>query len=97
MSTQSFGGEYLHSDIPEMAAAYHFHIRQAHAYVDGNKRAAALASLVFLAINGVTSLPPPDELEAATLAVASGQMSKAELTEWFRVRLPSRGCTTNPW
>lgn len=35
MPMQSFGGEYLHPDIPAMAAAYHFHICQAHAYVDG--------------------------------------------------------------
>ena len=88
MPMQSFGGEHLHPGIPEMAAAYHFHICQAHAYVDGNKRTAALASLAFLSINRAKSLPPPDELEAVTLAVAGGQMSKAELTEWFQTRWP---------
>ena len=87
MPMQSFGGEYLHPSIPDMAAAYHYHICQAHAFVDGNKRTAALAALAFLATNGVASLPQPDELEAATLAVAGGAMSKADLAEWFRARL----------
>ena len=90
MPMQTFGGEYLHPDIPAMAAAYHFHICQAHAYVDGNKRTAVLAALAFLAVNGVAPLPTPDELEDATLAVASGSMSKEEVTAWFetRVRMP---------
>lgn len=80
MPMQSFGGEYLHPDIPAMAAAYHFHICQAHAYVDGNKRTAVLAALAFLVVNDVQTLPQPDELEGATLAVASGRMSKEDIT-----------------
>ena len=90
MPMQTFGGEYLHSGIPAMAAAYHFHICKAHAYVDGNKRTAVLAALAFLAANGVAVLPAPEELEDATLAVASGTMSKEEITAWFetRIRMP---------
>lgn len=91
MPMQSFGGEYLHPGIPDMAAAYHYHICQAHAYIDGNKRTAVLASLAFLAVNGVTRLPTPDEFETATLEVASGQMSKVDLVKWFRTRLCGGG------
>lgn len=83
MPMQTFDSEYLHPDIPAMAAAYHYHICQAHAYVGGNKRTAALAALAFLVVNGVQKLPKPDELEEATLAVASGRMSKPEITAWF--------------
>ena len=83
MPMQSFGGEYLHDGVAAMAAAYLFHICQAHAYVDGNKRAGVLASLVFLAANGVDPLPRADDLEKTTLGVASGELSKAELVEWF--------------
>ena len=36
----------------EMAAAYLFHISQAHAFVDGNKRVAPAAALAFLYLNG---------------------------------------------
>ena len=84
---QSFGGKYLHPDIPAMAAAYMFHIAMNHPFVDGNKRASALAALVFLDANGITRLPEPAALEHVTLSVAAGSMSKDELSEWFRTQL----------
>lgn len=87
MPQQRFGGEYLHPGIPEMAAAYMFHIAQNHAFHDGNKRTAVLAALVFLSANGVEDLPPPDDLERMTLAVAGGEVDKRELTEWWRAQL----------
>ena len=87
MPMQSFGGEYLHEGVAAMAAAYLFHICQAHAYVDGNKRTAALASLVFLATNGVHPLPQAEDLEKATLDVASGGMSKGKLVDWFQTQV----------
>ncbi len=48
----SFGGDYLHANIYEMAAAYAFHIAQNHPFIDGNKRAALASALVFLEMNG---------------------------------------------
>jgi len=33
----SFGGEYLHQNIFEMAAAYAFHIAENQPFLDGNK------------------------------------------------------------
>ena len=83
MAQQQFAGEYLHPSIPAMAAAYLFHICNNHPFVDGNKRCAALASLVFLYINDVEKLPEPNELEEITLQVAAGDMGKQELIEWF--------------
>lgn len=84
MPQQRFGGEYLHPDLASMAAAYLFHVTQNHPFLDGNKRTGALACLVFLMVNGVERLPEPDELEATTMAVASGRGSKQELIEWMR-------------
>jgi death-on-curing protein len=43
-----FGGQFAHSDLYEMAAAYAFHIAQNQPFVDGNKRAGLGAALVFL-------------------------------------------------
>jgi len=45
----SFGGQYLHADIFEMAAAYLYHLVMNHPFVDGNKRVGLEASLIFLA------------------------------------------------
>ena len=83
MPQQQFSGDYLHRGVAAMAAAYLFHIAQNHAFLDGNKRTAALAALVFLEINGIDTLPEPDDLEKATLAVASSEMSKGDLTDWM--------------
>ena len=49
----TFGGEYLHSDLFSMAAAYAFHIAESQAFVDGNKRTGLNAALVFLLMNGL--------------------------------------------
>ena len=87
MPQQRFGGEYLHTDLGAMAAAYLFHISQNHAFLDGNKRTAALATLIFLNINDVESLPTPKALERMTLAVAASEVDKAELTEWTRSQI----------
>ncbi len=46
---QSFGGEYLHKTLFEMAAAYAFHIAESQGFVDGNKRAGLAAATAFLA------------------------------------------------
>ncbi len=82
---QLFGVE-MHLGLAAKAAAYLYHIAMNHAFFDGNKRAAAMAALVFLQVNGAPKLPEPDELEQVTLSVAAGEISKAELTAWMRAR-----------
>ena len=54
----SFGGQSPYADIPEVAAAYLFYLCQNHPFVDGNKRAALGACLVFLRLNDLE--PPAD-------------------------------------
>ena len=90
MPQQQFGGEYLHPDLTSMASAYLFHIAQNHPFQDGNKRAAVLAALVFLSVNGVESLPAPDALEEMTMQVASSEVGKEELSECMRKEIGSR-------
>ncbi len=84
MPRQQFGGEYLHEDLPAMAAAYMFHIAQNHPVVDGNKRAAVLSALAFLSVNGIQELPDPKDLESITFQVAAGELGKDVLTKWIR-------------
>jgi death on curing protein len=47
MPQASFGGEYLHQNLFEMAAAYAFHIAENQPFLDGNKRTALVSALVF--------------------------------------------------
>ena len=86
MPQQQWAGTSLHPGLAAKAAAYLYHITANHAFVDGNKRTGALAALVFLDLNGVAAddLPLPEELERVTLEVASGGMSKEELTVWMQ-------------
>ncbi|MEX2560800.1 MAG: type II toxin-antitoxin system death-on-curing family toxin, partial [Pirellulales bacterium] len=77
MPAAAFGGQYLHPDICEMAAAYLFHIVQNHPFIDGNKRTGAVAADVFLAVNGVRLTASEDALADCVLSVASGQASKS--------------------
>ncbi|PKL35948.1 MAG: type II toxin-antitoxin system death-on-curing family toxin [Spirochaetae bacterium HGW-Spirochaetae-1] len=80
----TFDGKYLQNDIFEMAAAYIFHIAQNHPFLDGNKRTALAAGLVFLDFNGITIDDPSDRLYAMMMRVASGKGDKKYITEVLR-------------
>lgn len=79
-----FGGDYLHQDIFEMAAAYLFHITQNHPFVDGNKRTGTVAAVVFLEMNGVELNADEDELEALVRSVAMGKADKAAAAAFLK-------------
>lgn len=83
MPRQQFGGEYLHPDVPAMAAAYLYHLARNHPFHDGNKRVAVMAAYVFLDANGMDLKVSPSDLEAVTRGVASGEMKKDALIEWM--------------
>src|SRR5437773_3317701 len=76
MPSASFGGQFLHESLPDMAAAYLYHLVQNHAFVDGNKRIGAAAARVFLLANGAKFDPSEKEYGDLTLAVASGKVDK---------------------
>lgn len=80
----TFGGEYLHTDVCEMAAAYLFHIVQNHPFVDGNKRVGAMAAYVFLALNGRRMTADQDAYFDLVLSVARGEMPKSAVAEFLR-------------
>ena len=80
---------YLHKTIPEMAAAYAFHLCNNHALIDGNKRVALASALVFLDINGFDFNCSEDDIYPIIMETACGSMSNAELTEMF-IRYSSR-------
>jgi death-on-curing protein len=81
---QSFGGQYLHKDIFEMAAAYAFHLAESQAFVDGNKRTGLAAAYMFLGLNGFRLVEQDDRLYEAMLAVGTRRMDKAGLAQVLR-------------
>lgn len=84
MPQAGFGGQFLHADLFEMAAAYLFHIVQNHPFVDGNKRVGAAAAMVFLELNHVEVRVSNETLVETVLAVAQGKLGKAAIAEFLR-------------
>jgi len=62
-----------------VAAAYAFHIAEAQAYLDGNKRTAIAAALVFLEYNGIRSRRDDGTLYDAMIGIATHRMDKQQL------------------
>ncbi len=80
MPQAGFGGQYLHEDLFEMAAAYAFHIAENQPFLDGNKRTALVSALVFLDLNGFEVLDTEKRLYDAMIAIANKQMDKSDLS-----------------
>lgn len=80
----SVGGQSPFADLVEVAAAYLFYLCRNHPFIDGNKRTALGACLVFLRLNGVE--PPPDSpaWEKLTLAVAASELDRGQTTSRLR-------------
>jgi death-on-curing protein len=76
MPRSGAGGEFFHAFPFEMAAAYLYHLAQDHPFIDGNKRMAFAAALMFLELNGFPIMGGEDELEDAARKVASGKLDK---------------------
>ncbi len=75
---------YAQGDLFDVAAAYAFHIAQAQAFLDGNKRTGAAAAFAFLEINGVTVPAETDRLYQAMIAIAEKRMDKEQLAALLR-------------
>ncbi|MHB8957071.1 MAG: type II toxin-antitoxin system death-on-curing family toxin [Pirellulaceae bacterium] len=84
MPAATFGGQFLHSNLCEIAAAYLFHIVQNHAFIDGNKRVGAVAAYVFLSLNDVRLTADHDSYADLVLSVARGETPKSAVAEFFR-------------
>jgi len=80
----TFGGEFLHASLFEMAAAYLYGICKNHPFVDGNKRTAAATALVFLDMNGVAIDAAEEPFYDLVIGVAEGRVSKAEVAVFLQ-------------
>lgn len=85
----TYGGQSVYADVPEMAAAYLFYLCRNHPFIDGNKRAALGACLVFLRLNGLEPAPDGPEWEELTLDVAASRLDRDATTARLRALLPS--------
>jgi death on curing protein len=80
--------EYEGAEMAELAAAYTYGIARNHPFVDGNKRAAFIAMVLFLRKNRIPFAPSAAEATAIILALAAGEVSEASLARWIKDRWP---------
>ena len=79
-----FGGQEFYPSKEEKGARLGYTLISNHAFVDGNKRIGMYVMLTFLEVNGIRLDCSNDEVVAAGLGVASGEMDYNALLEWVR-------------
>jgi death-on-curing protein len=80
----SFGGKSPYVDLIEVAAAYLFYLGRNHPFLDGNKRTAMAAAVVFLRLNGFDPAADGDDWQRLVLDVASGKIDREQTTRRLR-------------
>lgn len=74
-------------DLAKLAVTFAYHLSQAHAFVDGNKRIAAVVAELFLKLNGAKLDLTSNEIVKIYLAIAAGEMSREAVEEKFTEKL----------
>ena len=77
-------------DMAVLAADYAFGIAKNHPFIDGNKRVAFAAMMVFLRINDIPFKPVPVEATAIMLSLAAGEIKEEDLVDWIKRNWPDK-------
>lgn len=86
----SFDGVFLHQSIYSQASVLMHGICDAHAFLDGNKRTAWVATLTFMEINGVTIVDvPPETMSDYVKEVAEGVHTEQDTAFWLAALDPA--------
>ncbi|BCM93112.1 hypothetical protein IAD21_05000 [Abditibacteriota bacterium] len=78
---------YEQADVVTCAATYGFHLCQAHAFIDGNKRIAAITCELFLKDNDLALGITNEQIVEIFLKVASSEMTRDELEAFVRAHV----------
>lgn len=74
---------YEQADLSVCAATYAYHLSQAHAFIDGNKRIAAAIAELFLNINSLHLRASDEDVIDLFLRVAAGEVDRDEVESVF--------------
>ena len=75
------------TDVAALAASYTVDLAKNNPFVDGNKRAAFLATGLFLYLNGYRLEATQAEATLTMLAVATGDITEDAFTDWLRLHV----------
>lgn len=81
-------GQSPFADLIEVASAYLFYLCRNHPFIDGNKRTAMAAAIVFFRMNGVEPAPDSEEWEKLVLDVAASKLDRDGTTQRMRALAP---------
>lgn len=79
---------YAGGDLHDVAASYAYHLAESQAFLDGNKRTAVGAAMVFLLINGCVDRGDDQSLYDAMIAVARRELDKPGFAALLRAQFP---------
>lgn len=74
---------YENANLTVCAGTYAFHLCQAHAFVDGNKRIVAAVSILLLRRNGAKIEASIKELIELFLKIAAGEITREAVERFF--------------
>jgi death-on-curing protein len=76
---------FRYGGLAKVAGAMAFFLVKAHAFVDGNKRTGALASVMFMDLNGynIRDVENPDAFYEIVNGCAAGTVCKDEMIDWY--------------
>lgn len=77
-------GQYLHESIYDKASAYLYHIVCNHAFLDGNKRTGAAATLIFLKENECEKKYNAHEFEELVCKVTESSVDKIQISDFLK-------------
>ena len=75
------------ADLEALAATYLCALARQQGYLDGNKRSALAAMLVFLKINGRRLEAPGAELYAIVISAATNEIDIDQVAAWVRAHV----------
>ncbi len=78
------------SRLAGLAASYAFGLTKNHPFVDGNKRMAFLAILLFLEINGQRLSFDKIDAIKLMLSLAAGEVTEEELAVWISAQIRAK-------
>lgn len=83
---QIFTYEIPPASLERLAAAYGYGIAKNHAFVDGNKRTAAVVAVTFLQANQYTIEASDEDFYEIFNRVAGGEADEETVVAWFEER-----------
>jgi death-on-curing protein len=83
----SMFGDDLYPTLADKGAALLHAIIRNHPFSDGNKRAAVVALMVLLRLNGAALEASNDEVYELAIAASEGRMARDDLAAWVAARL----------